>query len=139
MQSLWRVQASFAVTIVSEAETVLFNTELVSIQGAEHVFAPTPPMSTYLVGIVVGELEKNEMMVKVAGGAEGSDDYDSGGERSLPVTVYNRIGYGGYVDLAKHSAAAAVQGAIWGLPSSPCARTATETPCVCTPLRRDDE
>lgn len=63
-------------------------------------------MSTYLVGIVVGELEASHMLVDVAydGAEQGS------GRNKLPVTVYNRIGYGSYVDLAKHAAAAAVEG-----------------------------
>lgn len=103
------MQASFVTKIVSDASTVLFNTELESQSGQsggmiEYVFARTPPMATYLVGIVVGELEANHMLVDVTYG-DGSAD-----QSKLPVTVYSRIGYGAYVDLAKHAAAAAVQG-----------------------------
>jgi hypothetical protein len=97
--------------ITAEASVVLFNTEVASqrgIQGSvtEYVFARTPPMSTYLVGIVVGELEASRSVVAVACEAGGKD----GGLCELPVTVYHRIGFGKYVDLAKNAAAAAVRG-----------------------------
>ena len=111
------LQAVFQATIVSNAETVLFNTELVSkalpdqqsLGGAEHVFAPTPPMSTYLVGIVVGDLQKQEIQVEVDGEVAGS-------KRQLPVAVHSRIGSEGRAALALHSAAAAVQGATQWFP-----------------------
>jgi aminopeptidase N len=97
--------------ILSEAGTVLFNTELQSQRGIEgdlieHTFAPTPPMSTYLVGIVVGELQASHMVVDVP--YEGS--VEIAGRNKLNVSVYNRIGYQEYVELAKHAAAAAVEG-----------------------------
>lgn len=107
-------QAVFEMDLVSSAPVVLFNTELWLTQEIEnspakyHVYAPTPPMSTYLVGIVVGELEANRLEVDVDFIGTSMEPYIN----KLPVTVYNRMGYGDYVGLAKHAAAAAVEGVL---------------------------
>jgi aminopeptidase N len=69
----------------------------------EHIFETTPPMSTYLVGIVVGDLESEQLL-----GHHGGDDQ----QKLINVTAYGRIGTKDSLRFAAEAAIAAINGAI---------------------------
>lgn len=93
--------------------TVLFNTdaaETADVGGGmvAHTYRKTPPMATYLIAIVAGDLVKRELLLPRSG--------DPGGA-PLPVRVWGRRTAKESLSLAVHAAAAAVQGALRALPT----------------------
>ena len=100
------MQAVFNASITAPAGVpALFNTPEASSAPAAnssktvHRFEPTPPMATYLVGAVIGDLEK----------VEGVFDSMTGDE--VPVRVWGRKGMASALALARDSAIAALRGA----------------------------
>ena len=100
------MQAVFNASITAQAGVpALFNTPEASSAPAAnssktvHRFEPTPPMATYLVGAVIGDLEK----------VEGVFDSMTGVE--VPVRVWGRKGMASALALARDSAIAALRGA----------------------------
>lgn len=109
------MQAVFNVSITADsAHTVLFNTPPRSIDhGAagetftakdrtHHVFEPTPPMSTYLIAMIVGPLEQVSGVHKRPPGVAGAD---------VPVRVWGRKGKQASLNFALQVAIAALHGA----------------------------
>ena len=105
-------QAVYNVSITADsAQTVLFNTAARSVtHGAgggtftamsrtRHAFELTPPMSTYLVAMIVGPLEQ-------VGGA-----YERAAGGSVPVRVWGRQGKEASLRFALEVAIAALRGA----------------------------
>jgi aminopeptidase N len=99
-------QARWQVTITSpNGMATLFNTpeessdEAPSMQGyTEHRFATTPPMSSYLVAIVVGELDSLKADLRP-------------GDPSTPLQVWGRRGQQASLAVALATAQAAIAGA----------------------------
>lgn len=87
--------------------TVLFNTDVVASSGAgggmrRHTFATTPPIATYLLAIVAGDLAHQEVRVPHRAGSDA---------RPLRVRAWGRPSVKASLALAAHTAAAAAQGA----------------------------
>ena len=69
-------------------------------EATKHSFEVTPPMATYLLGIVVGDLDKVEGVYKRAGGGE------------VPVRVWGRTDQTPSLMLALDVAVAALKGVL---------------------------
>jgi aminopeptidase N len=115
------VQARFNFSISSlPGIPALFNTAAVATkpsdvaapgQGPEHVltrFVMTPPMATYLLGIVVGDLAKVEGVYRRPGGGE------------VAVRVWGRAGQTQSLTLARDVAISALRGTCLQLVEQAC-------------------
>jgi hypothetical protein len=137
-----RLQAPFDVTIATASGlSVLFNTARAAIKDVTlpsgalrkvHTFARTPSMATYLLGIVVGQLESlsgtyerpSTLMAQEPPNPNGDDLGDCCGGETVAVSVWGRAGQSRSLQLALDVAIAALECAL-------------PHPCVCHCVLQD--
>lgn len=114
------LQAPVKMQVTAPANvTVLFNTDAEGSADAgggmtHYTFKQTPPIATYLIALVVGDLAHEEVLV-----------VRQEGQPALAVRVWARRSAAASLSLAAHAAAAAVQGA-----DVPPTEPSSSTPCA---------